>query len=221
MSKSFIWLILLFICLTTYKPNFNLFPSFHLNIEQIIIENNLVIESQEIKKELNYIYGKSLIFFNFNEIEEYLKTINFIDSFIVKKIYPNKIKLIINEKIPIAILQNKRKKYYISNKGKLINFRRLEAYNELPVVFGNGSGSAFYSLYTDLQSLEFPVKIIKSFYFFESGRWDLIMHNGRVIKLPIKDYLFSLENFMSSKNNKNFNKYNIFDYRIKDQLILK
>ena len=47
------------------------------------------------------------------------------------------------------------------------------------------------------------------------------MHNGRVIKLPIKDYLFSLENFMSSKNNKNFNKYNIFDYRIKDQLILK
>jgi len=62
--------------------------------------------------------------------------------------------------------------------------------------------------------------MIKSFYLFESGRWDLIMDDDKVIKLPIKDYLFSLKNFMSSKTNSNFNNYKIFDYRIKDQLIL-
>ena len=62
--------------------------------------------------------------------------------------------------------------------------------------------------------------MIKSFYFFESGRWDLILHDDKVIKLPIKNYLFSLKNFMLSKTNSNFDNYKIFDYRIKDQLIL-
>ncbi len=62
--------------------------------------------------------------------------------------------------------------------------------------------------------------MIKSFYFFESGRWDLIMQDDKVVKLPIKNYLFSLKNFMLSRGNSNFNNYKIFDYRIKDQLIL-
>ena len=60
----------------------------------------------------------------------------------------------------------------------------------------------------------------KSFYFFESGRWDLVMHDDKVIKLPNRNYLSSLENFMLTKDNSNFNIYKIFDYRIKDQLIL-
>ena len=46
------------------------------------------------------------------------------------------------------------------------------------------------------------------------------MHDDKVIKLPIKNYLSSLKNFMLSKANSNFNNYKIFDYRIKDQLIL-
>jgi hypothetical protein len=62
--------------------------------------------------------------------------------------------------------------------------------------------------------------MIKSFYFFESGRWDLLMYDDKMIKLPIKDYLVSLKNYMESRNNNNFNNYRIFDYRIKDQLIL-
>ena len=91
-------------------------------------------------------------------------------------------------------------------------------YEDLPVVFGNGRN--FYSLYKNLQSIDFPIEMIKSFYFFESNRWDLIMNDSKVVKLPIKDYLLSLQNFMLSKDNSIFNNHKIFDYRIKDQLIL-
>ena len=38
---------------------------------------------------------------------------------------------------------------------------------------------------------------------------------------PIENYLFSLKNFMISKNKSNFDNYKIFDYRIKNQLILQ
>ena len=85
-------------------------------------------------------------------------------------------------------------------------------------VFGNSKN--FYPIYKDLLRLNFPLEKIKSYYFFESGRCDLIMFDKKVIKLPIKNYISSLENFMSYINSNNFNKYKIYDYRIKNQLIL-
>ena len=218
MKKSLFGLIILFILLTTYTPKFNFIINSNLHIQKIKIENNSIVESDKIKKKLSFLYKENLFFLNTKDIEKNLKSETFIESFSIKKIYPNTLKLIIVEKKPIAILQNKKKKFYISNKGNLINFTDIKIYNDLPTVFGNGG--TFYSLYQDLQNIRFPLETIKSFYFFESGRWDLVMHDDKVIKLPIKNYLSSLKNFMLSKANSNFNNYKIFDYRIKDQLIL-
>ena len=218
MKKSLFGLIALFILLTTYTPRFNFILNSNLHIQKIKIENNSIVEADKIKKKLSFLYEENLFFLNIKDIKKNLKSETFIESFSIKKIYPNTLKLIIVEKKPIAILQNKKKKFYISNKGDFINFKDVEGYNDLPTVFGNGK--SFYSLYQDLQNIRFPLETIKSFYFFESGRWDLVMHDDKVIKLPIKNYLSSLKNFMLSKTNSNFNNYKIFDYRIKDQLIL-
>ena len=218
MKKPLFWLIIFFILLTSYTPKFSFNSNFKLNIDEITIKNNLILNSDEIKKKINYLYDKNLFFLNIKNIEESLKGIDFIESFTLKKIYPNKLKIIITEKVPIAILQNKKERFYISNKGSIIKFKNQDFYYDLPTVFGNES--TFFSLYEDLENIKFPIKKIKSFYFFESGRWDLVMKDENIIKLPIKDYLFSIENYMDLKNEDNFNKYKIFDYRIKDQLIL-
>ena len=218
MKKSLLGLIILFILLTTYTPKFNFIINSNLYIQKIKVENNSIIETDEIKEKLSFLYKENLFLLNIKDIEENLKTETFIESFSIKKIYPRTLKLIIVEKIPIAVLQNKKKKFYISDKGDLIDFINIEIYKDLPTVFGNGEN--FYSLYQDLQNIKFPLKMIKSFYFFESGRWDLILYDDKVIKLPINNYLLSLKNFMFSRDNSNFNNYKIFDYRIKDQLIL-
>ena len=118
----------------------------------------------------------------------------------------------------MAILKPKKKAFYITDNGELIDFRDLNIFSSLPEVYGKSSD--FYSLYKDLKKINFSINEIKSFYFFESGRWDLVLYNDKVIKLPIKNYLPSLKKFMKLKNDNSFNKYNTFDYRIKDQLIL-
>ena len=218
MKKSLFGLIVLFILLTTYTPKFNFIENSNLYIQKIEIENTYIVRSDQIKKNLRFLYKENLFFLNLKDIEKNLKQESFVESFSVKKIYPNTLKIIIAEKKPIAILHNKKEKFYISNKGDLIDFIDIKIYMDLPTVFGNGE--SFYSLYQDLQNIRFPLERIKSFYFFESGRWDLVMHDDKVIKLPTRNYLSSLENFMLTKDNSNFNIYKIFDYRIKDQLIL-
>ena len=218
MKKSYLWLIVFFVLLSTYTPkiDYNLHEKFR--IKKLIIEKNNIIKYEKIKKKLNFVYQKNLFFLDTHAIEKKIKEINFIEGFAVKKVYPDTLKLVIQESNPIAILRAQKKAFYITDNGELIDFRDLNIFSSLPEVYGKSSD--FYSLYKDLKKINFSINEIKSFYFFESGRWDLVLYNDKVIKLPIKNYLPSLKKFMKLKNDNSFNKYNTFDYRIKDQLIL-
>ena len=218
MKKQLLGLILLLILFTTYTPNFNLNTDTDLNIKKIKIENNSILSSDEIKKKLNFLLNENLFLLNVNEIQKSLEELDFIESFSVKKIYPNEIRITIIEKKPIAVLQNKKEKYYISDRGDTINFKKIKLFKSLPTVFGGEN--KFYSFYKDILSINFPVDNVEKFYFFESGRWDIILRNKKVVKLPIDNYLPSLKNFLLSQGNSTFDKYKIFDYRIKEQLIL-
>jgi cell division protein FtsQ len=218
MRKRFIIGLSLLLLFTTYKPQ-KLFLGTKFNIKEITIENNFILKDSEIKKILAPIYGKNLFFLKNSNLKKILKANDFIDSFKVKKIYPNKVKIKIFEKKPIAILQYKKEKFFISEKIDLINFVELNEYNNLPIIFGNKEN--FKDFYFNLKKINFPIESIKTFYLYESNRWDLKTYQNKLIKLPEKNYLKSLENFINSNKKNNFEKYKVFDYRLNGQLILK
>ena len=45
--------------------------------------------------------------------------------------------------------------------------------------------------------------------------------DNKVIKLPVTNYTSSLKNYLNLKEKKEFKNYKVFDYRIRNQLILK
>ena len=110
MKNQSIIALLLFLLLTTFvsqkKINFT-----HFNLEKIIIENNLLIKEKDIQKLFESVYGKNLIFLDNQEIEKALIQNSFIETFKIKKIYPNTLKIEIFEKKPIAVLLNKKKNF--------------------------------------------------------------------------------------------------------------
>jgi len=218
MKKRLIIALSLLILLTTI----NLQQSFVIskfNLKTIVIENNLLLKDKDIKKSLIPFYNKNLIFLNNNEFKKVLMQNSFIESFNIKKKYPSTLKVKIFEKKPIVILQNKKNKFYLSEKIDLIEFKNFPNYQNLPYVLGNKDD--FKIFYKNLKKINFPLDIIKKYTLFESNRWDLETKNNQVIKLPSKNYTKSLENFLNLKNKNDFEKYELFDYRISNQLILK
>jgi len=189
------------------------------NLEEINIENNTLVEESDLKSLLNPFYNKNLISLNNNEIGKVLLKNSFIESFKIKKKYPNTLNIVIFEKKPIAILLNKKKKYFISEKIELIEYRKISKFENLPYVLGNKD--EFKNFYYDLKKIKFPLDKIKKYTFYESKRWDLETKNNVIVKLPSKNYLKSLKNYLELSNKNNFQKYKIFDYRIDNQLILK
>ena len=61
---------------------------------------------------------------------------------------------------------------------------------------------------------------IRSFFFFNSGRWDLELLNGHLIKLPIELSETILNEYLNFSKLEIFKKNKIFDMRIKKQLIV-
>ena len=219
MKKRLIIGLLLLFLFSTYNIKFNKTFFSNLQIKKITIENNKIIKDKEIKEKLSFLYETNFFFLRTKTIEKKLREIQFIESYQIKKIYPNNLIIKITEKKPIAIIQKSKQKKYFTVRGDLIDFRKIKIFEDLPNVFGDEK--SFATFYVNLKNINFPFKEIKTFYLFESKRWDLLTLKNQLIKLPINNYNKSLLNFISLKDQTNFEKYKIFDYRIKDQLILK
>ena len=218
MSKRIAIAGALFIFLTTVTVKKEI-EIFHFNLKEISVENNFLISTQEIQNLLSPIYEKNLILLSHKEIEKELMKNSLIESYKIKKKYPNSLNIKIFEKKPIAILQDKKNKFFLSEKIELIEFKNFQYYQNLPYVFGNKDN--FKIFYENLRKINFPFKLIKKYTYYESNRWDLETSNKKIIKLPSKNYIKSLKNYLEIREKSNFKSYFLFDYRIDNQLILK
>ena len=211
--------IALFILFSTFISQ-NKFTFNKFEIKKIKIENNDILEDQELSKIFSFLYYKNIIFLNSNEIKKNIDQKSFIERLEIKRIFPNKLVIKVFEKKPIAILIDKnKKKYYLGKKIDLIEYKKILKYENLPTV--EAEPKNFKILFDDLTKINFPTEQIISYRHFKVNRWDIEMIDKKILKLPEKNYKKSLINFMNIKENTNFEKYKIFDYRLNNQLILR
>lgn len=211
--------VLLASILTTFNPN-NLDIGLDLfKINKIEIKNLKVLDKKKIKNLLNKEFSKSNLFvLDKNKIDKIANDNALIDYIEFKKIYPSKLQVIIYEKETIAIINYKKNKFYLTKDGEEIEYFKNPILEKLPNIYGKQKN--FLEIYSTIIQLNFPISKVKSFYYFEIGRWDIILENDKVIKLPVEDFVASLKNFMKLYQKINYEKYSIFDYRVKGQLIL-
>ena len=210
---------LLLLIFSTFNPNssnlyIKIFP-----IQKVEVSNLKILDPFELENYfLDNIEENDLLFFKDERIEKLTKKYNLINSVEIKKVFPNKIKLKIFEKIPIGILYEGKKIFYITKDGNVISFFKSPKLEKLPSVYGKREN--FINVYNVLITEKFPLNEIKAFYFFEIGRWDILLKNKKIIKLPPENFDKSIQDFMKNISQNNFDNYTIFDYRIYNQLIL-
>ena len=216
-----LWFVL-FIFLTTFSYNLDkkekhsILPIKIINIEGIINSNE-----KELNKNLEKLKGKSLIFISRNIIKESINDLNFIKEIKVKKIYPDTIKIIVVELKPLANFINKDNKFLILENGDLIENSSENKFDKLPIILGSGAEKKFHIFYQSLMMENFEIDLIKEFNYFKINRWDIVLKDGKIIKLPINKYEDSIKEFLSIYKKKDYYDFKVFDFRIKGQLILK
>ena len=220
-KNLFTWLFV-FIFLSTYSPN----PSQKKKIsifliENINIEGNSNVNTADLKNKLKEFYGKSLIFLNRKELSQIASEFVFIKEIKIKKIYPSTINILVKENEPLAILIENEKKILLLEMGNTTTNYTINNKESLPIVKGKGAKKKFYKLYETLKRVNFQMDLINEINYFAIDRWDILLKNGKLLKLPTERLESSVKKFISIYNKDNFKNFKIFDFRINGQLILE
>ena len=222
---SILLLLLTLILLTTYNPSEMELISNQGNslfdVKSIKIINNEKIKQDVIEEKLKKIYGQNIFFVKKSEIEKVTRNIIYLQSIEVKKKYPNTLIVKVFETSPLAILL-KNSEYYILDSGAnliLINTDSVTNYN-YPHIFGKNSEKYFLNFLQLLKKNNFPIIDIKSYYYFQIGRWDLQLKDGLLIRLPNNMIKNAIEKSVELLNKDDFKNYEVIDLRINGRIIV-
>ena len=216
-------LFILFIFLTSYNPNkFDLIFEDNSNffrIKKIVVINNLLVEERDVYKKLEKIHNKSIFSIKRKDVEISLKTIDFLEKVEVKKRYPDTVIVKIFETKPVGFFFKDKKKYLLDSSSNLILYDEKHKFNQLPNIFGDGAEKNLTNFLSLLENNHFPIKKIKSFYYFQIGRWDLQLANNKIVKFPYEVTNNIIKKSVELLNRKDFENYNIIDLRVDGRII--
>ena len=109
----------------------------------------------------------------------------------------------------------------LDSSSNLIEFKNIIDSQNLPSIFGNNAESTFVSFLKQLKDNNFPYNKIKSYYYFQIGRWDLKLSNNKVIKLPNAASNKIIKKSIELLNRNDFKNYNIIDLRVDGKIIVE
>jgi len=214
-KKILVYFFLLLIIGTLNNKNLN--NTNFTNVEKILIQGLDEKNNFQLENDISFLNINNLFFLKKKRIEEIIKKNNLVENFVVFKKYPSTLDIKIYQTTFLAKLQVDDNNYVLGSNGKLIDIVQNDI--SLPFIYGDFEIKNFFKLKKALEETNFDYQIIKNFFSFKSGRWDIETKNGLLIKLPQKNVeeslkLFSI--FLKKNNNKKIKK---IDLRQHNQII--
>jgi cell division protein FtsQ len=189
-----------------------------LNINKIEILGISNTEKNQFQTRLEYLYDQNIFKIKKNEILDLLSTEKILESINIKKNYPTKLIANFKKTEFIAITKVNNLDYYIgSNKNLILTSNKK---TKLPRINDSTNYSDLLKLKKIIDQSNLNFGSIEEITYFKSGRYDLLMANGLIIKLPINNLESSIKFLEKIIFRNEFNNLKIIDLRLKNQLIV-
>ena len=159
--------------------------NFGVRLEQVDISGAMNLPKSDLEAILSPYYGVCLFEVDIDGIRAQLILNTWIkDVIVIYRNLPNKIKIIITERTPIALWQSNQKFFLIDQDGDVIETKNLGRYNHLPHFIGEGANiyaKEFLDVIINYPQIKENISnIIRS----GQRRWDIKMKDNIVIKMP-------------------------------------
>ena len=206
----------LLIIILTSTNNYGLNSQNIFNIKYIDVNGFSKKKNQLIKNQIKKIYNENIFFINKDYFSELINR-NDTKYLFIKKNFPNKLIVNFTPSKPICVIEIKNDKIILGDNGKiLINYINEK---NLPIVLGSENISYIYYVVNLLKKSNLNYEIIKKIVFFKSGRFDINLNNGVIIKFPINFNQDIINQSNKLLNKKKFAEAKIIDLRIKNKII--
>ncbi len=187
-------------------------------IQKINVSGLNDYENKELSQNIKNLNLKNIFFLKENKINDLIISNPIIETYDLFKIYPSTLNIKIEKTNFFAKINHNNNIYLVGSNGKLSSDN--SNYNHLPFIFGKPEIKDFLNLKKIIKQSKLSYENIKNLYYFPSKRWDLMMKNNILIKLPNDLTIETLDNIYKFLESYNLDKLNVIDIRIKNQIIL-
>jgi len=215
-SKKISLYLFLFLLLGSLN-NKNLVNIEFPKIKKIDVQG-LQIINDEFTQKLDLLKKKNLFDLNKSNLKELLNSNNLIEEYTIFKKYPSSLEIKIIETTLLGLINKNGMNFYIGSNGKLINAK--DEIMNLPYIFGELNIENFLIIKKIIDQSKLNYKEVQNLFFFPSGRWDIELTSGVLIKLPITNIKKSLDLSLNLLNSKEFNNIKTIDTRPANQVII-
>ena len=216
-SRKILIYIFLFLIIGTLN-NKDLTKSNFIKLNTITVSGLKEKNNIDLVNKLNFLKFDNLMFLDKSQIVDIIGSNTLIENFFVFKKYPSTLNIEIQKTEFLAQTKKENKNFFLGSNGKLTRTDNLRS--DIPYIFGEFKNKDFFKLKEAVDESNFRYNQIKKLFFYKSGRWDMEMNNGLIIKLPregVKDSLKLLIIFLDHDKKKNIKEV---DLRQNKQIII-
>ena len=172
----------------------------------------------QLMNSLIFLEKNNLAFINKNTIKAIINKNNLVETYTVFKKYPSTLNIKIYKTNFLAKVKKNNYDFLLGSNGKLT--QTTNSKQNLPSIIGNFNIKNFFQLKNMIDDSNLDYNNIKNLFFFKSGRWDIEMRSGILIKLPSDRLKKSLELLLDFLNNNKEEKIYKIDLRQQNQIII-
>ena len=216
-NKIIIYLIFLFLLSTTSNKSLEFHQNYSAKIDKIEVSGLSNSDNSQIRSKLEKLLNTSIFFINKDKIDKIISKYNLVELYNVKKIYPRKIDVKIEQTKFIAKISGSNQVLVGSN-GKLI---KQEINEKLPFLFGKYDFIKFLEFKKIIDNSAFKFNDLKSVSFYPSKRWDIVTSENILTNLPQDNLLQSLNLAYKLIIDDYFKKIKSIDLRVKNHVVIK
>ncbi len=176
-----------------------------------------ILEALEIES------GSSLPLFDARAAKRRLGRIAWIETVSVQKLYPGTLHVVIEEKTPYALWQRGQVVSIVDRDGNIITDEIETRHARLPLLVGHGAQRKAKDILDHLASFPGLKAQVRASKFVSSRRWNLVLQNGVVIRLPEKNILAALTELevLDRENGLLSRDITAIDMRLADRIVVR
>ncbi len=207
------WFVAIFIDSVIYQAK----------VKKIEVVNASKSIEDYIISQLKFVEGANLSNLDIYEIKRYIETIPWITRASVRRKYPSVLKIKLLEFNPFFVWQMGDRNYIVDGKNRILPKSYLSKMENV-ITIKDGKEALLHSskirflIYQDLRVLKL-VKYLE----YKDYRWNIVLSNGVVIKMPEKGEQEAWNLLLQYNRNKDIlsRKIEYIDLRIKDTLVIE
>jgi len=192
------------------------------NLINIELSNLNYINENEIIELFKTYQGKSIFLIPLKKIASEIRKNNWVKNLEIKSNYKNTLYINVLEEKPLGIYDNYNTKILFSDNLIILEIlNNVKKYPDLITFYGENSINNSKKLLINIE--DELLNYIESAIFIENRRWNIILNNSILLKLPeenIKEALNIYKKIYANLSNKELKDIEIIDLRLKNKAIL-